>query len=115
MADLTYEIPRANAGEDQEGTAMPAAQPTVARWTFSKHARQRMTERSIASDEVRRALMRPDRIYVQLGYGPYREVRQAGRIAAIVDPVKHHVITVVFRDPRLWLALEATKIAEVAA
>lgn len=67
-----------------------------------------MIERGISNDEVRRALTVPERTYTQHGYGAWRQVRQAGRIGTIVDPVKRHVITVVFRDPRVWLAFEAT-------
>lgn len=73
-------------------------------WDLTSHARRRMLERCITIDELHAALLHPERTYTQLGYGPHRQVRQAGRIGVIVDTWTHHVITVVFRDRHAWLA-----------
>lgn len=84
-------------------------------WNITSHAHRRMLERSIAVDELHTALLHPERTYNQYGYGPHRQVRQAGRIGVIVDAWTHHVITVVFRDRHEWLASTPPIAPQVAA
>lgn len=84
-------------------------------WDLTSHACRRMAERSITVDELHAALLHPERTYIQHGYGPHRQVRQAGRIGVIVDTWTHHVITIVFRDRHEWLADTPTTAPQAAA
>ena len=58
-----------------------------------------MAEHGFAEPEIRAALDLPEVSYTQCDYGDFRQVRQQGRVAVVVNQRTHDVITVLFRSP----------------
>ncbi|MEV0823829.1 hypothetical protein [Nonomuraea rubra] len=82
--------------------AVTAVSDAVAEWTFSPHFLSRAVDRLVTPEEIRACLESPTLVYEQSGQYEGRSVRQAGRVALIVEPESKTVVSVVFKQPQDW-------------
>lgn len=96
---------RRTSAKDRESQMMfDRTHETAPSWHLTYHARRRAAERGITYAELFGAVNQPEVTYDQSDYGPNRQMRQRGRISAVVDLSTGAVITAVFRSRDHWLA-----------
>ncbi|WP_162795420.1 hypothetical protein [Nonomuraea lactucae] len=81
-------------------------------WTFTKHALGRALDRLVKPEEIRACLESPTLVYGQGGPYKGRTIRQAGRVALVVDPQSKTVLSVVFKQPADWTPEDQPWVAE---
>ncbi|MEU4579959.1 hypothetical protein [Nonomuraea sp. NPDC023979] len=85
-----------------DAVPLPVVGEEVSEWTFTKHALGRALDRLVTPEEIRACLESPALVYSQSGPYKGRTVRQAGRVALVVDVESKTVLSVVFKQPADW-------------
>jgi hypothetical protein len=70
-------------------------------WYLSNHAIERALDMALDAEEIRTALLRPDRLSPSVKY-PGCENRVSGRILLATNPAERVVITIGWNLPNPW-------------
>ena len=79
-------------------------------WHLSPHAKERIQSRGIRMSQLITALTKPDLTYPDRG----DEIRTAGRLAVVVNPSSHTVLTVLVTGELPWSEQQARDVFALA-